>query len=225
MKAMVLAAGRGSRLAPLTDSCPKPLVEVGGMSLLERVISGLEQAGFTQVVVNVSWLADQVVDALRQRESAAEVLISDERAGRLETGGGVYNALPLLGARPFALVNADVLSDFPAARLAQMIQSWSGQQAAHLVLVPNPPHNTGGDFGLAEGLLTTEPAYTFAGVSVLSAALFDAAPAEPAFPLAPLLRTAAARQQVTAELYRGYWNDVGTHERLRAARAWVRSHP
>lgn len=218
---MVLAAGRGARLSPLTDDCPKPLMEVGGWTLLERILTGLESAGFTQIVVNVSWLGEQIVEALSRRQGGAEVIVSDERTVRLETGGGICNALPYLGSEPFAVVNADVLSDFRWEQLAQRIAEWPDSQRAHLVLVPNPPHHPGGDFGLQNGMLTNQARYTFAGISILTPELFSGCRPGDVFPLAPLLREAAEGQSVTAELHQGYWNDVGTRQRLDAARAWA----
>lgn len=221
MKAMVLAAGRGARLSPLTDVCPKPLMEVGGQTLLERILCGLEAAGFTRIVVNVSWLGEQIIEVLRQRTSVAEIVISDERDERLETGGGICKALPHLGSGAFAVVNADVLSDYSWPRLAARIAQWSSDELAHLVLVPNPPHNPGGDFGFHQGRLLSEPAYTFAGISVLSAGLFAGQRPGEVFALAPLLRDAVRQQRASAELHTGYWNDVGTRDRLEAARAWA----
>ncbi len=218
---MVLAAGRGERLSPLTDACPKPLMDVGGWTLLERILAGLESAGFTQIVVNVSWLGEQIVEALAQRRGAAEVIVSDERALRLETGGGICKALPHLGSQPFAVVNADVLSDFRWEQLVPRIAEWPDQHCAHLVLVPNPPHNPRGDFGLEDGKLTNQPRYTFAGISVLTPELFSGFRPGDVFPLAPLLREAAEQRRVTAELHHGYWNDVGTRQRLDAARLWA----
>jgi len=218
---MVLAAGRGSRLSPLTDVCPKPLMQVGSLTLLERIVSGLEAAGFTHIVVNVSWLAEQVIETLRDRVGVAKIVISDERDQRLETGGGICKALPHLGSGAFAVVNADVLSDYSCSRLATRVAQWQPEDWAHLVLVPNPPHHPGGDFGLQQGRLTDKPTYTFAGISVLSADLFAGCRPGDVFALAPLLRAAAAQQRVGAELHTGYWNDVGTRERLEAARAWV----
>ena len=220
MRAMVLAAGRGSRLAPLTDECPKPLLEVGGITLLERTLRGLETAGFERIVLNVSWLGEQIRSAVRARPAGgAEVVISDEGELRLETGGGIYRALSLLGRRPFAVVNSDVLTDFPMARLADQIERWPATRLAHCVLVPNPPHNAGGDFSCdPDGHLHNEPRLTFSGLSVLHPLLFDSWVHGNVYPLAPLLRGAADEGRASAEVWHGYWNDVGTRKRLMEAR-------
>lgn len=225
MRAMVLAAGRGSRLRPLTDVTPKPLVEVGGITLLERAIRRLEAAGFDHIVVNVSWLGEQVMAALKQRQGKARIALSDERSGLLDTGGGVHRVLAQFGDTPFALVNADVLTDYPAAALAARIQHWREGDRAHLVLVPNPAHNTRGDFALADSRLCSGGDLTYSGVSVLHPGLFAGVPDEPVFPLAPLLRAAATANRASGEVHRGYWNDVGTPERLVAAREWIISRP
>ncbi len=221
MRAMVLAAGRGERLSPLTDTCPKPLMRVGEVTLLERILRELEAAGFSQIVINVSWLAEQIEQAARERKGSAELIISDERDLRLETGGGICKALPHFEQQPFAVVNADVLSDYSGKQLAQRIAAWSAADLAHLVLVPNPAHHPAGDFGLQGGRLTNQPAYTFSGISVLHPALFHGCQPGDVFPLAPLLRAAADADAVSAELHAGYWNDVGTVSRLEAARAWA----
>lgn len=220
MRAMVLAAGRGSRLAPLTDVCPKPLLQVGSCTLLERALQGLEVAGFEQIVVNHSWLGGQIVQALEGRPGA-QLQLSNEEEQRLETGGGICQALPHLGEGPFAVLNADVLSDYPLQRLAEKIRHWPAGQLAHLVLVPNPEHNPQGDFSVVSGRLQNRPQATFSGLSVLHPALFEGSEAGAVFPLAPLLRRAAERGLASAELYSGYWNDVGTPERLQAARDWA----
>lgn len=225
MRAMVLAAGRGSRLRPLTDVTPKPLVDIGGETLLERAVRGLEAAGFDQIVVNVSWLGDQVVEAVRTRQGSSRMVISDERSGLLDTGGGVRHALAAFSGQPFALVNADVLTSFSATRLAERIRNWRNGELAHLVLVPNPPHNPQGDFALQQGRLQIGGELTYSGLSVLHPALFEGAPSDPAFPLAPLLRKAASRQSASGELHQGYWNDVGTLDRLEAARNWISGRP
>lgn len=221
MKAMVLAAGRGARLAPLTNDCPKPLLEVGRKTLLDRVLDQLEQAGFQDIVINVSWLGEQIQKHLQQRSGRASVMISDESHERLETGGGICTALPYLGNQPFAVVNADVLTDFSLSRLAQAISRWDNATLAHLVLVPNPPHNPGGDFSTSQGLLTDGGNWTFSGLSVLSPELFDGYQPHTVFPLAGLLRNAMAQGRARAEVHQGYWNDVGTPERLQLAREWI----
>ncbi len=221
LNAMILAAGRGERLRPLTDHCPKPLVEVAGKPLIEHMLDGLENAGVTRCVINLSWLGD----TLRAHLQAAwrwdlECVFSDEREQRLETGGGIRKALPVLGSAPFLVVNADVYSDFPLARLARQVRVWPQRRLAHLVLVDNPAHNAAGDFALdAQGqVVDSGPGLTFAGLSVLHPDLFATAQGA-RFPLAPLLHAAIAQGRVDGEHHAGLWTDVGTPERLAQIRA------
>lgn len=215
MKAMILAAGRGERLAPLTDRLPKPLIEVGGETLIDRHLGRLAAAGVAEVVVNVSHLAGlieaRVGDGARHGLS---VCYSREPDGPLETAGGIVRALPLLGDAPFLLVNADVWTDYPFAGLLDRAPA-----AAHLVLVPNPPHHPRGDFALTGGQVREDGSrrLTFAGLSVMHPALF-AGLAPGSRPLAPLLRAAMRREAVSGERYDGRWLDVGTPRRLAEAR-------
>lgn len=216
MKAMLLAAGRGERMGPLTEHCPKPLLPVAGKPLLRHHLERLARLGIREVVVNASYLGDQVEDFLTQQTDLGMGLLVSREPERLETGGGIHNALPLLGDEPFLLVNSDVWCDYP---LQQLPQRPSG--LAYLVLVDNPEHNVKGDFALlggdvvAEGLGESEPRLTFSGISVIDPALF--AHCEPGrFPLAPLLRDAMGKGKVQGEHYKGYWVDVGTPERLSA---------
>jgi len=217
VKAMILAAGRGERLRPLTESLPKPLVEVRGQTLLGRHLERLAGAGFRRAVINVSHLAARITE--RFGEGAHGVAIDWSReATPLETAGGIATALPLLGEEPFLLVNADVWCDFDFAR-------WRGHdldgKLAHLLLVPNPPFHPAGDFTLRDGKVGNDvaghppvPRYTYAGIAVLSPRLVASVrPGEKA-QLAPLWRAAAERGEVTGELYQGLWSDVGTLERL-----------
>lgn len=221
MNIMVLAAGRGSRLAPLTDTCPKPLLDVGGRSLLQRVLLQAQSAGFSAAVINVSWLGDSIRQAVTDWPLEFPVHFSVEGERRLETGGGIRQALPLLGESVFAVVNADVLTDFPLRRLVERARHWPAGHLAHLVLVPNPAHHEQGDFGLVDGQISNQPEHTFAGISLLHPQLFAQSPPEEVFPLAPLLRTAIAANRVSGELHTGYWNDVGTPQRLAAARSAI----
>ena len=210
MKAMVLAAGRGERMGTLTDSCPKPLLPVAGKPLLRHQLEHLAQAGIKSVVVNASYLREQVESFLaRQTDLGMHICVSPEPE-RLETGGGIHNALPLLGSEPFLLVNSDVWCDYPLERLPMRPPG-----LAHLVLVNNPQHNPAGDFALLGQDVAVEGGlrYTFSGISVLRPELFMGC--EPGrFPLAPLLRDAMTRGEVQGELYDGCWVDVGTPERL-----------
>ena len=191
MKAMILAAGRGSRLRPMTDLTPKPLIEAGGKPLITHLLRQLQRAGIREVVINTGWLGAQLEQVLGDgRRHNLKIVYSHEGWPALETGGGIANALPL-------------------ARM-----HLPGQDLAHLVLVPNPSHNLKGDFGLVAGrVFDAGPSYTFSGVSVLHPALFEDAP-KGSFKLAKRLRKAVENHQVTAELFTGYWSDVGTHERL-----------
>jgi MurNAc alpha-1-phosphate uridylyltransferase len=208
---MILAAGRGERMRPLTDALPKPLLEVGGKSLILRLVEALVAAGLPQIVINHAHLGHKIVEALGDgADVGAQIVYSHERGGGLETGGGIVHALPLLDSDPFVVVNGDILTDFPFARLRQ---TFAG--VAHLVLVDNPPHHPGGDFFLSSPYVRTEggPRLTFSGIGVYRRALFQDH-ASGKFPLAPLLRAAMMRSEVTGEYYAGDWWDIGTPERL-----------
>ena len=216
-QAVILAAGRGERLRPLTDHTPKPMIEVGGRPLLDHHLAALAAAGITRCVVNVAHLGAQIEAHLAQIPSfGIEILISREPPGALETGGGLRQAITLLEPRPFMVLNGDIFCDFDLRRL-------HGQPRglAHLVLVPNPPGNPAGDFCLLGEQVSNAPSprLTFSGIAVYDPALFDDAPSEARFPLAPLLRRAADRGQVSGEAHAGRWFDIGTPERLALARA------
>jgi MurNAc alpha-1-phosphate uridylyltransferase len=216
MRAMILAAGRGQRMRPLTDTTPKPLLPVGGRPLIDWHLSALSRSGVEQVVVNVAWLGRQIVDYLGDgRRWGVEVTVSDEGEQALETGGGIRRALPLLGEDPFWVVNGDIWTDFDLTALPRRPAG-----LAHLLLVGNPRHNPAGDFSLdADGRVgdAAEHRLTFAGIGCYAPALFErSSGSEGAFPLAPLLRAAAAEGQVTGSHHRGAWTDVGTPERLQA---------
>jgi MurNAc alpha-1-phosphate uridylyltransferase len=213
MKAMVLAAGRGERMRPLTLTRPKPLLQAGGRALIEHHLHALAAAGFESVVINVSWLSEQirafVGDGSRY---GLAVSFSDEGPEPLETGGGIFRALPLLGSGPFAVINGDVWTDFPVERLGHAI---AATDLAHLVLVANPAHNPAGDFALESGRIASEGTtrQTFSGLGVYRPELFEGC-SDGIFKLAPLLRTAARQGRVSGELYEGTWLDIGTPERL-----------
>lgn len=227
MKAMILAAGRGERMRPITDHTPKPLIPVAGKPLIEWHLAALKAAGVEQIVVNLGWLGERLRAHLGDGHAfGVSIAWSDEGWPALETGGGIHRALPLLGAAPFLLINGDVWSDIPLARLAERAATLAGNDLAHLLLVPNPAHNRRGDFGLAGGRMIPACAesFTFSGLSVLRPELFvDCTPG--AFPLAPLLRDAAIRGRVSAELHTGLWSDVGTPERLAAIETQLSSQP
>lgn len=213
MKAMILAAGRGERLRPLTDHTPKPLLRAGGRSLIEHLIAGLAASGFRDLVVNLSHLGELIEAQLGDgRRLGARIVYSPEGPEPLETAGGIRNALPLLGEDPFLVINGDIATDFPFDRLHGF-----PVREAHLVLIPNPPHHRQGDFSLEDGCVSTagHDRYTYAGIGVYRPSLFSALPPGRAA-LAPLLRQAIPQGVVTGELYRGFWMDVGTVERLRA---------
>jgi len=213
---MILAAGRGSRLRPLTDTTPKPLVEVRGQPLIDWRLDAIARAGLEDVVVNLAWLGDRIRDHVGDgRRWGLRVRYSDEGEAALETGGGIANALPLLPPdEPVLICNADVWSDYSLTGLATL--NWPAGRLAHLVLVPPLP-GMRADFDLDDGRVVDSPApsWTFSGISLIHPDLV-AGQAERAFPLAPLLRQAMARSVVSGELYRGVWNDVGTPERLAA---------
>jgi MurNAc alpha-1-phosphate uridylyltransferase len=210
---MLLAAGRGERLRPLTDTIPKALVEAGGKPLIGWHLERLAAAGFREAVINLSHLGGRIEERIGDGERYGLRLRYSRERERLETAGGIANALPLLGPDPFLLVNADVYCECDFSRLVEV---QLGDRLAHLVLVPNPPHRPKGDFSLRAGRVGDEPAprYTYAGVAVLKPALVEPVKPGEKAPLAPLLYAAAARGLLGGELYQGLWQDVGTVERL-----------
>ncbi len=200
-------------MRPLTDDTPKPLLRIGGQTLIEHHIHALAQAGFTELVINHAHLGEQIVSALGDGNAyGVEIRYSPETPPALETGGGIFNALPLLGDAPFLVLNADIWTDFPLAELPRQIEG-----LAHLVLVDNPEHHPQGDFSLSAGQVSQRgPAMlTFGGIGVYSPELFSACTAG-TFPLAPLLRQAMDENRVSGEHYQGSWFDIGTPERLEA---------
>lgn len=213
---MILAAGRGERLRPLTDETPKSLVEVGGRSLLERHLDHVKAAGIETVVINLGWLGDRIVERVGSgRRFGLEVIYSQEGDNILETGGGIFKALPTLGDGPFVVINADIFTDMPVPEV-----TLADDQLGHLVMVPSPEYRAGGDFDIEEGLIrnSSEQSLTFSGVAIYRPQLFDGC--KPGrFPLAPLLRAAAAAGRLSGSLYEGQWADIGTPERLEALRA------
>jgi MurNAc alpha-1-phosphate uridylyltransferase len=216
MRAMILAAGRGERMRPLTDHLPKPLLPVGGKRLIEYHLEALAAAGFREVVINHAHLGEQIEQFLGNGEHYGVSVHYSPEAVALETGGGIFRALPLLGDAPFVVVNGDVWCDYPFARLREVTTT-----GAHLVLVPNPPQHPDGDFLLrAGGVFDKRPGsegeepLTFSGIGLYHPSLFDGCEAG-AFPLAPLLRRAMAAGRVSGECFDGMWFDIGTPERLR----------
>jgi len=218
VKAMLLAAGRGERMRPLTDSVPKPLVPVGGRALIVWHLLALARAGVREVVINLSWLGAQLRDALGDGSKfGVSITWSDEGPVPLETGGGIFHALRLLGPDPFLVVNADIWTDIDFGRLAL-----EPDAHAHLVLIPNPPHHPRGDFGLeGDRVVNRETGrLTYTGVGVYSREFFAGCTAG-RFPLLPLLNRAIAAGRARGEVHRGQWCDVGTSERVASLSARV----
>lgn len=211
MKALILAAGRGERMRPLTDAIPKPLVMAGGCMLIEYPLRALVAAGITDIVINHARLGHLIEQALGDGSRyGAQIHYSREGEQALETGGGIVNALPLLGDAPFIVVNADIWTDYPFAQLPHQIAD-----DAHLVLVDNPTHHQQGDFALHNGRVSNEgdARLTFSGIGVYRPELF-AACVPGGFPLAPLLRRAMNDGRVSGEYFTGRWMDIGSPERL-----------
>ena len=219
MKAMILAAGRGERMRPLTDTTPKPLLEAGGKPLIVWHLERLVRAGFTQIVINHAWLGAQIEAALGNgRAYGAHIQYSPEGEA-LETAGGIALALPLLGREPFLVVNGDIYCDYAVGRAHTIAQQMRATRAqAWLVLVPNPPQHPTGDFALDTGKVSDMGAarHTFSGIGIYEPALFTHIERGSKARLAPLLRDAMAKDAVGGEFFDGRWEDVGTPERLAA---------
>jgi len=212
MKAMILAAGRGERMRPLTDTTPKPLLMAGKFRLIEYHLFNLAKAGFQDVVINVAWLGQQIIDTIGNGEKYnLNIMYSNEGDQALETGGGIFNALPLLGEQPFLVINGDVWTDYPLEKLL----NYPLNDKAHLVLVNNPEFNPEGDFSISDGRLVgdSESKFTFSGIGVYSSAFFNTGE-KGKYPLAPMIRKFIAKDNVSGELYTGKWMDIGTVERL-----------
>ncbi len=212
MKAMILAAGKGERMRPLTLHTPKPLIPVAGVPLIEYHLRALAAAGFKEVVINHAWLGQQIEDYLGDGAQFGLHIVYSPEGEPLETGGGIFRALPLLGSEPFLVVNGDVWTSYDFHVVPRTLNG-----LAHLVMIDNPAHHPTGDFTLRDGQLSdAQPGaatLTYSGIAVLAPALF--AGCQPgAFKLAPLLREAMLAGQVSGEHFSGHWVDVGTHERL-----------
>ena len=213
MYAMILAAGRGERLRPLTDNTPKPLLEAGKQKLIEHHLYALSAAGFSDVVINIAHLGQQIIDELGDGSHyKLTIHYSDERKAVLETGGGIFKALPFLKSDPFLVINGDIWTDFDLSLLPEKIDT-----LAHLILVKNPEHHPQGDFTLQDGKVyekkNHQSSWTFSGIGIYSHSFFDQC-TEGRFPLAPLLRKHMEKGQVTGEIHDGLWFDIGTRERL-----------
>jgi len=218
MRAMILAAGRGERLRPITDDRPKPLIEVGGQSLLERHLENLRAAGIATVVINLGWLGDRIVERVGTgTQFDLEVIYSQEGDNILETGGGIHKALPVLGDEPFLVVNGDIYTDMPVPDV-----SLDSDALGHLIMVPTPDYRDSGDFNLEAGLVRNgaDAAYTFSGVAFYRPEFFDGCEAG-RFSIAPMLREAADRGQLSGSLYEGLWADAGTPQRLAELRGSI----
>jgi MurNAc alpha-1-phosphate uridylyltransferase len=232
MKAMILAAGRGERMRPLTDVLPKPLLEVGGRPLIHYPLEALARAGVSEVVINTSWLGELLRTALGDGSAfGLRIHWSEEGPVALETGGGIFRALRKLGPGPFLVINGDVWTDFEPAQL-MTAAALDPEALARLVLVPNPPQHPKGDFGLVDGNIVEREGereregdrWTYSGMGVFRPELFEGCRDE-RFPLLPVLRRALARRQVRGELYYGRWFDVGTPDRLAALDRELRRAP
>jgi MurNAc alpha-1-phosphate uridylyltransferase len=222
MKAMVLAAGRGERMRPITDRIPKPLVPVAGKPLIVYHLEALARAGVRDVVINLAYRGAQIREALGDGSRyGVRIAYSDEGPDPIETGGGIFKALPLLGAQPFIVVNGDIWTDFDVATLPQLV----GGAHARLVMVPNPAHVANGDFALdGDCILESDKndRFTYSGIGVFSPEFFHGC--QPGkFPLRPLLSRAIAARKLTGQVYRGVWLDIGTPERLAELEASLRS--
>jgi MurNAc alpha-1-phosphate uridylyltransferase len=219
MKAMILAAGKGERMRPLTLTTPKPLVRAGGVPLIEYHLRALAAAGFGEIVINHAWLGQQIEDYLGDGSRYGVSIQYSPEGEPLETGGGIFRALPLLGDEAFVVVNGDIWTDYDFNALRQPIAG-----LAHLVLVDNPAHHPTGDFILVDGQVRDgQPdvqTLTYSGIAVLHPDLFKGCSAG-AFKLAPLFRKAMAEGQVSGERLDGQWVDVGTYERLAEAETLI----
>jgi N-acetyl-alpha-D-muramate 1-phosphate uridylyltransferase len=212
MRAMILAAGRGERMRPLTDTMPKPLLAVAGKPLIQYHIEACAAAGIREIVINLAWHGALLRDALGDgARFGVSIHYSDEGSAALETGGGIYNALPLLGEEPFLVVSGDVCTDYPLAYARARL---APEDIAHFVLVPNPDFHARGDFGLSEMRATdSEPRYTYANLGIFRPQFFaECRPGK--FLLAPLMFDWIRKGRVSAELYRGRWHNVGTPAQL-----------
>ena len=219
MKAMILAAGRGERLRPHTDITPKPLIQVGKHRLIEYHLLNLARAGIDDIVINISWLADQIRETLGDGSKySLNITYSDEGEQALETAGGIINALPHLGDDAFIVINGDIWCDYDLVSLKNRRM----EHEAHLVLVNNPEHNTEGDFAVEQGLIRNsgDKKLTYSGIGLYTREFFaGTGPGKKA--LAPILRKKSELNKVSGEYYNGQWVDIGTIERLAQLRSYL----
>ncbi|MEE8233847.1 MAG: nucleotidyltransferase family protein [Gammaproteobacteria bacterium] len=224
MRAMILAAGHGERMQPLTDKIPKSMLDVNDKPLIQYHVENLVQSGIVDIVINHAVFGDQIEDYLGDgKHWDARIVYSPEDDEPLDTAGGIVKALPLLGDESFLTVNADVWTDFPFQQLSGLCRNRSDEERsnrlAHIILVDNPAHNLEGDFSLSGDRVLNEgePMLTFSGISIFTPEFFeDCSPGSA--PLVPMIRHAAAQRRVTGSHYRGEWRDIGTPERLQALR-------
>jgi len=213
MKAMILAAGRGERMRPLTDMIPKPLLPVGGKPLIVHHIERLREAGFSEIVINLGHLGHLIPKTLGDGSRwGLNIYYSDEQdEGALESLGGIVKALDILGSEQFLVLNGDIYCNYPFNKDFQLQNT-----LAHLILVPNPQHNKNGDFGLNNGYISNvaQKMFTFSGIGYYHPSIFNDTMPQKA-PLAPLLRNAADKQQISGEIFEGVWHDIGTPQRLK----------
>ncbi|MBN4059863.1 nucleotidyltransferase family protein [Gammaproteobacteria bacterium AH-315-E17] len=219
MKVMILAAGKGERMRPLTEKVPKPLLPVGGKPLIEYLIESLNQAGFTDLVINHAWLGEQIEAALGDGSCFGSKIVYSAEGEPLNTAGGIIKALPLLGDSPFVLVNGDIWTDYSFSAL----KAYSNmEQLAHLVMVANPLQHPKGDYvlgsngylALSDRLQSIQESLTYSGIAVLHPKLFENIAVEK-LPLATLYASAIKQKRVSAEYYEGEWSDIGTLDRLK----------
>jgi MurNAc alpha-1-phosphate uridylyltransferase len=219
MRAMILAAGSGERMRPLTDNMPKSMLEVNGKPLIQYHVENLVQAGIVDIVINHALFGEQIEAHLNNGKAlGASICYSAEGEQPLETAGGIVRALPLLGDSPFVTVNADIWTDFPFQNLLSECDALTDDlvnHQAHIILVDNPEHNSKGDFALSNGKVLNQggPLLTFSGISIFKPEFFKDCPSG-SMPLAPILRQASSQGRVTGNHYQGRWQDIGTPARL-----------
>ncbi|NVK22482.1 MAG: nucleotidyltransferase family protein [Kangiellaceae bacterium] len=216
MKAMILAAGRGERMRPLTDDRPKPLLKVNGKALIEWHIEALKDAGVKDILINTCWLGDMIPEYLGDGSYWGVNLTFSPEAKALETAGGIRHALDFFEGQPFVVVNGDVWSDIDFEPMVNKAEELMQKAQAHLVLVPNPAHHPRGDFVLEKNLVKEkgEIRWTFSGIGLYQPKLFESLPQNQPYPLGPLLRQVMDYEQVTGEVFEGKWHDIGTPQRL-----------
>lgn len=223
MRAMILAAGRGERMRPLTDTTPKPLLKVLDKELIVWHIEKLAKNGFKEIIINIAHLGDQIPKTLGDGSKwGVKLSYSDEqKSGALESAGGIKKALPLLGDEPFLVLNGDIFCEYEFDPSFDL-----NNKLAHLILVPNPPHNPKGDFGLEETLVLNQDSqiFTFSGIGYYNPKIFNDISAQKS-PLAPLLRKLIEEKQVSGEVFEGLWRDIGTPQRLKEINEKISSTP